>query len=85
MVLAPYLLLAVLEHVLELGQLLVLVGLDALGLVPQAVGVILLQALDGLLLFLLQVLHLQVVLTLLTLHGERRQTAGPPVRDVHNN
>ena len=64
---APYLLLAVLEHVLELGELLVLLGLDAFCLVPQPVGMVLLQPLDGLLLFLLQILHFLVVLTLLTL------------------
>lgn len=62
-----YLLLPVLQHVLELGQLLVLVGLDALGLVSEAAGVVLLQPLDGLLLLLLHVLHLLVVLTLLRL------------------
>lgn len=64
--------LAVFQHVLVLGQLFVLLGLDALGLVPEPVGVFLLQPLDGLLLLPLQVLHLLVVLTLLTL---RRQNS----------
>lgn len=59
--------LAVLQHVLVLGEFFVLLGFDAFGLVPQAVGVLLLQPLDGLLLLPLQVLHLLVVLTLLTL------------------
>lgn len=63
----PDLLLAVLQHVLVLGELLVLLRFDALGLVPQPVGVLLLQPLDGLLLLPLQVLHLLVVLSLLTL------------------
>lgn len=67
-----HLFLAVLEHVLILGQLLVLLGLDALGLVPEPVGVLLLQPLDGLLLLPLQVLHLLVVLPLLTLQSAQR-------------
>lgn len=72
---SSYLFLAVLEHVLVLGQLLVLLGLDALGLVPQPVGVLLLQPLDGLLLLPFQVLHLLVVLTLLAL-GRGQRTWG---------
>lgn len=67
-----HLFLAVLQHVLVLGQLFVLLGFDALGLVPEPVGVLLLQPLDGLLLLPLQVLHLLVVLALLALEdGER--------------
>lgn len=66
-----HLLLAVFEHVLVLGQLLVLLGFDAFGFVPEPVGVFLLQPLDGLLLLPLQVLHLLVVLTLLTLRIRR--------------
>lgn len=69
------LLLAVLQHVLVLGQLLVLVGFDALGLVPEPGGVLLLQPLDGLLLLPLQVLHLLVVLTLLTLRDKWTRSA----------
>lgn len=57
----------VFQHVLVLGELLVLLGLDALGLVPEPVGVLLLQPLDGLLLLPLQVLHFLVVLALLAL------------------
>lgn len=59
--------LAVFQHVLVLGELFVLLGFDAFGLVPEPVGVLLLQPLNGLLLLPLQVLHLLVVLTLLTL------------------
>ena len=72
-----YLFPAVLQHVLELGQLLVLLALDALGLLAQAAGVLLLQTLDGLLLLPLQVLHLLVVLPLLTL-GKGREGFSPP-------
>ncbi|XP_010767634.1 STE20-like serine/threonine-protein kinase [Notothenia coriiceps] len=54
-------------HVLVLGQFFVLLGFDAFGLVPEPVGVLLLQPLNGLLLLPLQVLHLLVVLALLTL------------------
>lgn len=71
----PNLLLAILQHVLVLGELLVLLGLDALGLVPQSVGVLLLQPLDGLLLLPLQVLHLLVILPLLTLAGSHRESS----------
>lgn len=67
-----HLFLAVFQHVLVLGELLVLFGLDALGLVPEPGGVLLLQPLDGLLLLPFQVLHLLVVLTLLTLRDTER-------------
>lgn len=49
----PYLFLPVFHHVLELGELLFLIGFDALGFVSEPVGVILFQAFDGLLLLLL--------------------------------
>lgn len=62
-----YLFFPVLQHVLELGQLLVLIPFDALGLVTEPAGVILFQSLDGLLLLLFKILHLQVILTLLSL------------------
>ena len=71
-----HLLLAVLEGVQVLGQLLVLPRLDALGLVAEPGGVLLLQPLDGLLLLPLQVLHLLVVLTLLTLRGRGEEEEG---------
>lgn len=62
-----YLFFPVLQHVLELGQLLVLIRFDAFGLVPEPAGVILFQSLDGLLLLLFKILHFQVILTLLSL------------------
>lgn len=62
-----YLFFPVLQHVLELGQLLVLIGFDAFGLVTEPAGVILFQSLDGLLLLLFKILHFQVILTLLSL------------------
>jgi len=70
---ASNLLLAVLQHVLDLWQFFLLLGFDAFGLIPEPIGVLLLQPLNGLLLLSLQVLHLLVVLTLLTLEnrGER--------------
>ena len=74
-----HLLPAVLQGVLLLGQLLVLVALDAARLVPQPRGVLLLQPLDGLLLLPLQVLHLLVVLPLLTLPGQRSEVRGQRV------
>ena len=73
---SAHLLPAVLQGVLLLGQLLVLVALDAARLVPQTSGVLLLQTLDGLLLLPLQVLHLLVVLPLLTLPGPRSEVRG---------
>lgn len=63
-----YLFLLVLQHVLELGQLFVLIPFNAFGFIAQPAGVILLQALDGLLLLLLQALHFLVVLALLGLN-----------------
>ena len=69
-----YLFLPVLQHVLKLGELLVLICFDAFGLVSEAAGVILLQALDGLLLFLFQVLHFLIILTLLSLHKQSHRT-----------
>lgn len=69
---------AVFQHVLVLGQLFVLFGFDALGLVPETVGVLLLQPLDGLLLLPLQVLDLLVILALLTLE----ETEGNQVKTV---
>lgn len=62
-----HLFLAVFQHVLVLGELFVLLGFDAFGLVPQPGGVLLLQPLDGLLLLPFQVLHFLVILTLLAL------------------
>lgn len=62
-----YLFFPVLQHVLELGQLLVLIRFDAFGLVSEPAGVILFQFLDGLLLLLFKILHFQVILTLLCL------------------
>lgn len=62
-----YLFFPVLQHVLELGQLLVLIRFDAFGLVTEPAGVILFQSLDGLLLLLFKILHFQVILTLLSL------------------
>lgn len=62
-----YLFFPVLQHVLELGQLLVLIAFDAFGLVTEPAGVILFQSLDGLLLLLFKILHFQVILTLLSL------------------
>lgn len=68
-----HLFLAVLQHVLVLGELFVLLGFDAFGLVPQPGGVLLLQPLDGLLLLPLQVLHFLVILALLALGGGAEQ------------
>lgn len=65
--------LAVLQHVLVLGEFFVLLSFDAFGLVPEPVSVLLLQPLDGLLLLTLQVLHLLVVLALLTLVDRKSQ------------
>lgn len=69
-----YLFLPVLQHVLELGELLVLIRFDAFGLVSEPAGVILLQALNGLLLLLFQVLHFLIILTLLSLHRQSQRT-----------
>lgn len=65
-----YLFFAVLQHILELGELLVLLCFDPLGLISQPVGVVLLQTLYGLFLLFLKVLHLLVILTFLSLCGE---------------
>lgn len=65
----PYLLLAVLQHVLELGELLVLICFDTFCFVSEPTGVILLQSLNGLLLLLFKILHFLVILALLPLHG----------------
>lgn len=69
----PYLFLPVLQHVLELGELLVLISFDAFGLISEPAGVILFQSLNCLLLLLLKILHFLVILTLLSLHGQNRQ------------
>lgn len=73
-----YLFLAVLQHVLELGELLVLIRFDAFGFVSETAGVILFQSLNGLLLLLLKILHLLVILTLLSLHRQSQQTLASP-------
>lgn len=79
-----YLFLPVLQHVLELGQLLVLIRLYAFGFVSEPAGVVLLQPLDGLLLLLLKVLHFLVILTLLGLRGaEPAETGVSPTRRVY--
>lgn len=62
--------LVVFQHALILGEFFVLLGFDAFGLVPEPVGVLLFQPLDGLLLLPFQVLHFLVVLTLLVLVKE---------------
>lgn len=65
--LASNLLLVVFQHILVLRELFVLLRFDAFGFLPQAVGVILFQPLDGLLLLPFQVFHFLVVLALLAL------------------
>lgn len=57
----------VFQHILVLGELFVLLRFDAFGFLPEAVGVILFQPLDGLLLLPFQVFHFLVVLALLAL------------------
>lgn len=68
---ASNLFLAVLQHVLVLGEFFLLLAFDAFGLVSEPAGVLLLQPLNRLLLLPLQVLHLLVVLSLLTLEDRR--------------
>lgn len=77
----PYLLLAVLQHVLELGELLVLICFDTFCFVSEPTGVILLQSLNGLLLLLFKILHFLVILALLTLHGYNQQTLASAWQD----
>lgn len=67
-----YLFLPVFQHVLELRELLVLIPFDAFGFVSEAAGVILFQSLNGLFLLLLKILHFLVILTLLSLHGQKQ-------------
>lgn len=66
----PYLFLPILQHVLELGELLVLIRFDAFGFISEPAGVILFQSLNCLLLLLLKILHFLVILTLLSLTTE---------------
>lgn len=70
-----YLFLAVLQHVLKLGQLLVLLAFDPLGLIAEMIGVLLFKSLDGLFLLPLHILHLCIVLTLLHLRDEKKEQA----------
>lgn len=70
---ASNLFLAVLQHVLVLGEFFLLLAFDAFGLVSEPAGVLLLQPLNRLLLLPLQVLHLLVVLSLLTLEDRRER------------
>lgn len=64
---AANLLLVVFQHILVLRELFVLLCFDAFGFLPEAVGVILFQPLDGLFLLPFQVFHFLVVLALLAL------------------
>lgn len=57
----------VFQHILVLRELFVLLCFDAFGFLPEAVGVILFQPLDGLFLLPFQVFHFLVVLALLAL------------------